>query len=89
MGVNILYKKVLSLAKGHDQIKAEAWRDWSMMTRFLVVHADWLRLLAVMGSEEFDWFSTGYYNPFSEIGCFNLDSCFNLGHRWHTWRLTC
>ena len=62
----------LSLAKVDDQIQAESWRDWSMRTHLLVKHADWLRLLAVLGSGELDWFSTGYYIPFSAIGYFWL-----------------
>ena len=68
----ILIHLALSLANVDDQIQAEIRRDWSMMTNLLIPHADWLRLLAVLGSMIFDWLSTVYYIPLTAIGWFRF-----------------
>ena len=56
----------------HDQIQAEIRRDWSMMTHLLIPHADWLRLLAVLGSRILDWLSAVYCIPLTAIGWFRF-----------------
>ena len=43
-----------------------------MMMHLILRHADWLRLLAVLGNGEFDWLSTGYYIPLTAIGLFRF-----------------
>ena len=55
------------------QIKAETLRTWLVNDDApSTAPADWLRLLAVLGSGEFDWLFTGYYIPFSVIGLFRF-----------------